>query len=513
MKKIFLFLVIFTLFNVLGLNLAQAQKNQETNQEEQEKPKIKAKILVNKKEGLLTDEFHFDASSTENPENLVLKYFWDFGDGQTVHGKKVMHIYESTGKYKVVLRVEGDTEKSVAEETINVYQDLIILIADKSVDEEKIKLLSRYAAKQNVQILIIQDKSSEPNYIVEGNLVNLLFKERERIKKTDIIISWTSGNIGLSALSKFIQVTEKPEEFDIRHKGIVSVIDGNLAAAARITQSVFDRMQPKYILLTKETALHAVIDAKTSENVLEEVRAAGVSHNLIGIHSGRAVKKLGLTNFMSYTVNYLINKGVSVENIVLMLMIPIIATIIAFARQFLGIKTLGIYTPTIITLSFLATGLKYGLIIFLSILIVATFVRLILKRFRLLYLPRMAIVLTVVALTILSMFVIGAITGKTGIIGLSILPVLVLIILVEKFIAIQIEKGASTAITLTVETILVSVVCYYIVNWDRLKTLILAYPEIILLSFLINILLAKWVGLRLSEYIRFREIRKFIKKE
>jgi hypothetical protein len=52
------------------------------------------------------------------------------------------------------------------------------------------------------------------------------------------------------------------------------------------------------------------------------------------------------------------------------------------------------------------------------------------------------------------------------------------------------------------------VACYYVVSWDVLTTFILAYPEALLLTFVINILMGKWVGLRISEYIRFRAIKK-----
>lgn len=391
-------------------------------------------------------------------------------------------------------------------------QGTIILIADRQVSDEKIKSLKRYAQKQEVDLIILQNKSTDPEYIIEGNLVDKLFKNKENIKKANIIVVWTSGNLGFNVLSKFAQ-TEDPKKFSFENKAIIGIIEKSFSAQARLAQATFDLLKPKYILLTKETALYSIFEAKTPENIIGEIRKSGITHNLIGVYSGRAVKKLTLTNFLSYTVNFLVNRGVAVENIALILMLPIIATVVAFARQFLGIKTFGIYTPTIITLSFVATGLKYGLALFVVILILATLMRFILNKFRLLYLPRMAILLTILALAILTMFVLEAKFGRTGIISLSIFPILILIILSEKFIAAQIEKGGWQTILLSFETILVSVVCYYLITWPWFKTLILGYPEIVFLTFFINILLGKWVGLRLSEYLRFKELRKFIKEK
>ncbi|MBL7155055.1 MAG: hypothetical protein ISS88_00930 [Candidatus Portnoybacteria bacterium] len=214
---------------------------------------------------------------------------------------------------------------------------------------------------------------------------------------------------------------------------------------------------------------------------------------------------------MSFITQYMINQGVPQETVVLLLMLPLVATIIALARQVIGIKGFGIYTPLIISFAFLATGLKYGLVLFMTILLVGTLIRLLVKRFRLLYLPRMAIVLTSVALAILLLFLEGAYSGRRGLIAASIFAVLIMVTLVEKFIAAQIERGARGAIILTSETLLLSIICYWLASWLWLQNLVLLYPLwIILGSIAVNIFLGKWTGLRLSEYWRFREVIKNI---
>lgn len=205
----------------------------------------------------------------------------------------------------------------------------------------------------------------------------------------------------------------------------------------------------------------------------------------------------------------MISQGVPQETVVLLLMLPIVATIIAFARQIIGIKGFGIYTPLIIAFAFLVTGLKYGLVFFMVILLVGTLMRLLVKKFRLLYLPRMAIVLSMVALAILILFLIGAYTEQKGLILAPVFAILIMITLVEKFVVAQIEQGARGAIILTTETLILSIVCYWIVSWSWLQNLALLYPVwIILISIIVNIFLGKWTGLRLSEYFRFREVIK-----
>lgn len=207
----------------------------------------------------------------------------------------------------------------------------------------------------------------------------------------------------------------------------------------------------------------------------------------------------------------MINQGVSKEAIILLLMLPIIATIIAFARQVIGIKGFGIYMPLIISFAFIAIGLKYGLAFFIIIILVGTLTRLVVKRFRLLYLPRMAIVLTAVALSILIVFLEGTYSGRSGLTAASIFAIVIMITLVEKFIASQIERGRKEAIILTIETLILSIICYWVAIWPWLRDFILTYPFFVIMGTIImNILLGKWTGLRISEYARFRKVIKSI---
>lgn len=207
-------------------------------------------------------------------------------------------------------------------------------------------------------------------------------------------------------------------------------------------------------------------------------------------------------------IQFMMTEGVPRQTILMILMVPIVATIIAISRQVVGLKGFGIYTPLIITFAFYETGLKYGLTIFAAVLISGTLSRLIIKPFRFLYFPRMAMVTTIVALSTLVLLAEGAYSRRTGLISVSILPILIIITLVERFVATQIEKGPRTAVTLTIETLIVSIIGFYIISWRALHTALLEYPWIALLTLIVNIFLGKWTGLRILEYFRFREVIK-----
>jgi len=208
-------------------------------------------------------------------------------------------------------------------------------------------------------------------------------------------------------------------------------------------------------------------------------------------------------------ISFFLQEGVPFDTVVLLLMLPVIATFIALLRQVVGVKAFGVYTPLIVTFAFLATnGVKYGIAIFVTILLVGMLSRLLLKSLRLLYLPRVAIMLTIVAIAILFMLTIGGGLRRTGLASVSIFPILIMITLVEKFVTVQIEKGDRVAFMLAAETLIISILGFYIASWPMLISFIISYPWIVILTIPMNLLIGKWTGLRITEYVRFREIIK-----
>lgn len=210
-------------------------------------------------------------------------------------------------------------------------------------------------------------------------------------------------------------------------------------------------------------------------------------------------------------ITFFLHEGLPLDTVVLILMLPIIATFIAFLRQVVGLKAFGIYTPLIVTFAFLATnGIKYGIAIFMAVILVGMLMRFALKPFRLLYLPRVAIMLTIVALAILCVLAFGGGLRRTGLAAVSIFPILIMITIVEKFVAVQIEEGSKRAIFLALETLVISIVGFYIASSEALIKFLIMYPWAVLLTLPVNILLGKWTGLRVSEYFRFKEVIKHL---
>ncbi len=200
--------------------------------------------------------------------------------------------------------------------------------------------------------------------------------------------------------------------------------------------------------------------------------------------------------------------GVPQETILYLLLLPFVVTLVALFRQIFGIKAFGIYTPTLVTFSFLVVGVKYGVAIFLAVVIIGILSRFLLKKLRLLYLPRIAITLTLISFAVLALLVFGGSLQRTGFAAISIAPIIIMIALVEKIVATQIEHGTKEAIIISLQTLFISLVGYHLMGLPSFQNLLMTYPWIVLFTLFINILVGKWTGLRINEWWRFRTLLK-----
>ena len=91
--------------------------------------------------------------------------------------------------------------------------------------------------------------------------------------------------------------------------------------------------------------------------------------------------------------------------------------------------------------------------------------------------------------------------------NVSIFPVLLLVLLAEDFSKVQIGKSARTAVSLTSETIILSLVSYLFLTTKVLQEFALLNPEWLLFGvFVADIVLGKYAGLRFLEYWRYRKL-------
>lgn len=206
--------------------------------------------------------------------------------------------------------------------------------------------------------------------------------------------------------------------------------------------------------------------------------------------------------------------------LILILTLPIVATIVSFARHIIGLKTYGVYAPIALTYAYyelgiigdsetsqVMQGIKYGLFLTLIVFFSSALVHLITRQIRLHFVPKMSLVLIGVVISVFIVMSAGALLGKAGLISINVLSLLLIILVAEQFINIYANKNGKTAVSLGIQTVLLALVSYLLISWEAFQNFILNYPIYILLAaILINFLIGKWKGLRLSEIYRFWDI-------
>ncbi len=213
--------------------------------------------------------------------------------------------------------------------------------------------------------------------------------------------------------------------------------------------------------------------------------------------------------------------NISQETLIMIIMLPVIATILGFVRHIIGIKSLGLYAPIILTYAYLELGLsssdttwegkalyglKYGLILTIIVFIISYITNAITRRIRLHYFPKIALVLSTVALTIYLLMVAANAFNKFGLLNIGFLPVILISTVSEQFVSLMSKKNIATAISLAITTVTMSAGIFIITIFEPFQDILIDYPYLLLLTIILNILIGRFTGLRASEYIRFKDI-------
>lgn len=230
---------------------------------------------------------------------------------------------------------------------------------------------------------------------------------------------------------------------------------------------------------------------------------------LISLFSKRAVDRPNPLNLLAYIVQYAVNVGVPANTIILILLLPFLATLVAFVRHILGLPSLELLVPITLSITLIATGLTAGFILLITILIASVISRLLLKRIRIMYLPKMAFSLLVVSIFVFLSLTYSASIGILRVKQLSIFPVLIFIILSDKIVTLQLERSAKETAYITLITIGLGILGYVLLSYEHLRNFTILYPEIILVLIPVNLLIGRYFGLRLTEYLRFAPIREY----
>lgn len=198
--------------------------------------------------------------------------------------------------------------------------------------------------------------------------------------------------------------------------------------------------------------------------------------------------------------------GISQNLLKIILMIPLGALVVVIFRNVIGVETFGTFLPALIATAARETGLWWGLLGFMVIILISASIRKLLDYLQLLHSPKMAIMLTVVVISMLLLTIFATKSSFFDLAHISLFPIAILAITAERFAIISEEQGFMKALRISFFTAIVIIAAYAVMSSLFMQSLIISFPELLLFLIVLNMWLGKWVGMRVTEYIRFRKL-------
>lgn len=231
----------------------------------------------------------------------------------------------------------------------------------------------------------------------------------------------------------------------------------------------------------------------------------GVQQNLLDsmLVAERRAEQLG-----SHAVDFsLFSLPIPTQSVyMVLLMIPIGALVIVMLRNFIGIKTFGTFMPVLVALAFRETRLLWGIVLFAIIVSLGLLIRFYLERLRLLLVPRLTCVLTVVVLLMAGISIVSQKLELQPGLSIALFPMVIIAMTIERMSIVWEERGASEALQEGVGSLIVAALSYLVMGITWLEHLVFVFPELLLVVLAATLMMGRYTGYRLLELRRFRAL-------
>jgi hypothetical protein len=189
-----------------------------------------------------------------------------------------------------------------------------------------------------------------------------------------------------------------------------------------------------------------------------------------------------------------------------LLLVPVGAFVLVLMRNVVGVRAFGTFMPVLIALAFRETGLIGGLVLFTLVVAVGLSFRFYLERLRLMLVPRLTAVVTIVVILMVGLSMISARVGWEVGLSVGLFPMVILAMVIERMSIIWEERGAHDALLEGAGSALIATLAYLAMGLDLVQYLVIVYPELLLVILGATIMLGRYSGYRLSELVRFRDL-------
>ena len=445
----------------------------------------------------------FDASDSnilDEEEFGEARYFWDFHDGQREQrGKEQIYTFDSVGKKRVTLRIVQGGKEIMEEKEVFSYRQKAFLITDQA--DARFENIQSQAAESGTWLQLVPLEVDSTGFVTETKMIARIVEFSEFVAESDKLIFYTESGDSLAAFARYYQNISEEARFSLEGKAIVEISEGNFSVVSNIVNRSRKVLEVPSVLLTRPESLNPLFTVEEGMEIVDVLDARAIEYMAVD----ETLDKSGIL-VLSRLVSFFIESGIPSNTIYLLLAFPFIAFWVAFARQFIGFSTYGVFLPIMLTLSFFILGLSFALMVIAVVGIIGFLIRLLFNRVELLYIPKVALTLSMITLSFFVIIWFALYMELSLVIPMAVFPMLIISTLSERFISTQSQEGMFGAVIAMTETILVSLMAYLLTSWDLIEVWVLSIPEILILPFIGIVILGRFTGLRITEYFRFRSM-------
>lgn len=217
-------------------------------------------------------------------------------------------------------------------------------------------------------------------------------------------------------------------------------------------------------------------------------------------------------------IQYLIRSGISEYTILMLLFLPVVTVLITIARYVIGWRTINIYTTVLLSYALFDLGyirkgsidyastIFYGSLLFVITSAIAIMVHSWLHSIRLHYLSKVSIVTSFATVGVFVLLYASTFVKEISLNDITPLTILLFIISIEALVKSYVRHGMKKALNLMMLTIILTVFIFMLMSQEVLQNALIDFPELSLLMIVASFVVGKWRGLKLVEYVRFRNI-------
>ncbi len=466
----------------------------------------------------LGNQFEIDISDLaeslqENFGDIQLEYVWEVFSRDPQTGTKLSTTFDTLWEKAIELNIftpitseSGDEEKRLiysSDLSVFVYKESLPLLISKNVDEEA--LLDYIDAAEDLWVYVYQIwnisewELSWEKIIDSLNTYKLSFPEN-----SNYLAIWWEKEFLFSALSQI-----RVENLDTSSINVVLISAYNTSILRNyIANSIAGKDFIKNGFIIDESLRFQTL--KNPQKIMDlekEVETNNYSYTPIIENT-----TIAPAFFISKFVNDLSNNWVNLSDIYIILLLPLFLTIVWIAKHLIWLSTLWSIIPVFITLLYIQVWIPFTLWLMCFLIVCNILISRFISKYTLLYTPKVTFITIINVLVFILFYQALQYFNILSININNILYIILFFIVAEKLITIITSKEFREYKKSLTGTLIVSLICYLIYNINSILVFLMAYPELIIVLVPINFLLGRFTWLRITEYLRFREIVKSIEE-